>query len=173
MADFKQDRQKDRAATGGTYAGGTRAAGSDELVDDLNKLLRGELSATETYRQALDKIGDQYGKDAKFQQLAEMQRDHGQAAQELRSLIQRLGGTPSTDSGAWGTWAKTVMGAARVLGDRTALNALQSGERSGCDDYQDIIRADHTTADVRSVLESFLLRNQDHVQQLDRMIEAS
>ena len=44
----------------------------NDVVKDLNVLLRDELSATETYRQALDKIRDEHGQDARFQQLVEM-----------------------------------------------------------------------------------------------------
>src|SRR5215471_17594163 len=103
MADFKHERDKDSIATGGAYAPGVREENTKDLVKDLDKLLRGELSATETYRQALGKISDKWGNDAKFQQLTQIQREHEQAARELRGLIERLGGIPSNDSGAWGT----------------------------------------------------------------------
>jgi uncharacterized protein (TIGR02284 family) len=153
--------------TGGTYAA------SEEVIEDLNKLLRGELAATETYRQALDKIRDEYGRDARFQQLAQLHKEHDQAASELRSLIQQMGGTPSDDSGAWGAWSNTVMGAARIFGDKSALSALLSGERSGVDDYQDALKQSHTPDQLRHVYRSHLARNQEHVQQLETLIDAS
>jgi uncharacterized protein (TIGR02284 family) len=153
--------------TGGTYAA------SEEVIEDLNKLLRGELAATETYRQALDKIRDEYGRDARFQQLAQLHKEHDQAAAELRSLIQQMGGNPSDDSGAWGAWSNTVMGAARIFGDKSALSALLSGERSGVDDYQDALKQDHTPDQLRHVYRSHLARNQEHVQQLETLIDAS
>jgi bacterioferritin (cytochrome b1) len=157
------------AATGTTGA----VATSSDVADELNKLLRGELAATETYRQALDKIRDQYGHDATFQQLAEIHRDHEDAAGHLRSLVQQAGGVPSNDSGAWGTWASTVMGAARVLGDRAALSALASGEKSGVEDYVDALKHDEFPDAVRHSVRALLARNQEHVQQLDQMIEAT
>lgn len=157
------------AGAGATMAG----VSSDEVVDDLNELLRGELSATETYRQALDKIRDQYGHDAKFQQLAGMQRDHEQMAGELRSMVQQYGGTPSNDSGAWGTWSNTVMGAARLLGDKAALSALLSGEKSGIEDYQEALQREYTPDQVRHALRNRMLRSQEHIQQLEQMIAAT
>jgi uncharacterized protein (TIGR02284 family) len=172
MTEFKHDRDKDRNEGGGAYADATRPGSTDTLLHDLNKLLRGELSATETYHQALDKISDEYGNDAKFQQLAQMQRDHEQAVRELRGLIERLGGTPSNDSGPWGTWSNTVMGAARLFGDRAALNALQNGEKSGLNDYQDVIQGDRTPDELRHALRPFMTRNQEHIQQLEQMIDA-
>jgi uncharacterized protein (TIGR02284 family) len=141
-------------------------------VDNLNKCLRDELSAVETYRQALDKNRAQYGNDAKFQQLGEMLRDHEQAANELRTCIQRLGGTPSDDSGAWGTWSKTVMGAAKLFGDEAALKALKEGEESGIKDYRDVLDDTDVPGDVKSLATSLMSRDQQHVQQIDRLMNA-
>ena len=165
---FNRTRESVAGAATGAYAGER----NDEVVESLNKLLRGELAATETYRQALDKIRDKYGNDAKFQQLAQIHRDHEQAARELRQLIQRMGGSPSNDSGAWGAWSNTVMGAARIFGDKSALSALESGEKSGLDDYQDVLKDDRTPDEVRHAVRS-LCRNQEHIQQLDQMADAS
>jgi rubrerythrin len=145
----------------------------EEVCEDLNKLLRGELAATETYRQALDKVRSEYGNDAKFQQLAQIQRDHEQATAELRTLIQQKGGVPSDDSGAWGTWSNTVMGAARVFGDKAALSALLSGERSGVDDYEDVLKETRTPDDVRHKFRSLLTRNQEHIGKLEQLIDAT
>jgi bacterioferritin (cytochrome b1) len=167
-----------RDDTGGTYTAGTAgayAAGeySEDAVKDLNKLLRGELAATETYRQALDKIRGEFGRDARFQQLAQIHKEHDQAASDLRSLVQKLGGTPSDDSGAWGAWSNTVMGAARIFGDKSALSALLSGERSGVDDYQDALKQQHTPDQLRHVYRANLTRNQEHIQQLETLIDAT
>jgi hypothetical protein len=143
---------------------------NSDVINTLNKLLRGELSATETYRQGLDKIRNEYGRDAQFQQLAQIQRDHEQAAADLRSMVQMKGGTAEDGSGAWGTWANTVMGAARILGDRSALSALLSGEKSGLDDYQDALKDESLTDDIRHSLRMRIAKNQEHVEQLEQMI---
>jgi hypothetical protein len=118
--------------------GVTAEAGSMD-VDDLNRLLRDELSAIETYCQALDKNREAYGEDARFQQLAQMLRDHEQAASQLRSMIRQPGGTASNDSGVWGTWANTVMGTAKLFSDKAALKAFKESEESGIEDYQAIL----------------------------------
>lgn len=159
-----------RDDTGGDYAGSEY---SEDVIEDLNKLLRGELAATETYRQALDKIRDEFGRDARFQQLAQIHREHDEAAAELRSHVQRMGGKPADDSGAWGAWSNTVMGAARIFGDKSALSALLSGERSGVDDYQDALKQDHTPDSLRHFYRAQLARNQEHVQQLETLVDAT
>ena len=139
-------------------------------VQGLNKCLRGELSAVETYRQALDKSRDQYGTDAKFAQLSQMCRDHEDAAARLRDLITRLGGNASNDSGAWGTWSKTVMGTAKLFGDKAALKALKEGEESGLKDYEDAMRQG-AAQDVAGALAPIVATEREHVRQLDRMME--
>ncbi|HEX6794901.1 MAG TPA: DUF2382 domain-containing protein [Casimicrobiaceae bacterium] len=168
---------------GGRSAGAARTAeampnaiagGLDGVdVDDLNRLLRDELSAIETYRQALDKNRGQYGQDARFQQLAAMLRDHEQAATQLRGMIGQLGGTPSDDSGAWGTWANTVMGTAKLFGDKSALKSLKEGEQSGIEDYEQLLQDNDVSSTVRNSLTSICSKEKEHVRTLDRLIETA
>ena len=90
-----------------------------EAVRQLNSLLRGEISAAETYRMAIDKVADT-GNAPNAGLLREIQEEHGRAAQGIRDRIRELGGEPSDSSGAWGAWAKTVQGTANLFGDGTA-----------------------------------------------------
>jgi hypothetical protein len=142
-------------------------------IDDLNKCLRSELSAIETYQQALEKNRSQYGQDTKFQQLSKMLDDHREAASQLRTLIEQKGGKPSGDSGAWGTWSKTIMGAAKLIGDKAALKALKEGEESGMKEYQSIAQDSAAPADVKTVTSPLLAKQQEHIRELDRLIEAA
>ena len=141
-------------------------------VKHLNECLRGELSAMETYRQALEKARGQHGKDVEYEQLAQMLRDHEEAAGRLRDLIQRLGGQPANDSGVWGAWSRTVMGTAKLFGDKAALKALKEGEQSGLDDYEKVMR-EGASPDVTNAIASIVEREREHVRQLDRMMEAA
>ena len=140
-------------------------------IDDVNSCLRGELAACETYRQALEKSRSEYGTDPKFQQLEKMMRNHEQAVTLLQSLVRQKGGTPDTDSGAWGTWANTVMGASKLLGDRAALKALKEGEESGMKQYRALIDDTDTPADVRDAAMKLLKNDKEHVTRLDTMME--
>lgn len=157
-------------ASAGTSARGAQGASTD--LDDLNRLLRDELSAVETYRQALDKNRDAFENDARFRELSQMHEDHQQAAAELRQLIQQMGGSPVDDSGAWGTWANTVMGTARLFGDKAALKALKEGEESGIKDYQQVMQERGAARELQSVLTSAMSKTQQHIRLLDRMIDA-
>jgi rubrerythrin len=142
-------------------------------VDTLNKCLRDELSAVETYRQALDKMRGSYGEDPRFQQLSRMLQDHQQAASRVGALIEQMGGTRTSDSGAWGAWSKTVMGTAKLFGDKAALKALKEGEESGLKDYRDAIDDTSTPADVKTALNTIVSTEQGHVRELDRMMESA
>ena len=47
----------------------------DKSVDQLNSLLRGEISAVETYQQAIEKVGDEHASDAAA--LRAIAQEHG------------------------------------------------------------------------------------------------
>ena len=142
-------------------------------IETLNKFLKDELSATETYHQALDKLRD----DASLgesESLMPIHEAHQEAVFSLQALIERLGGTPCEDSGAWGTWAKIVQGGANMLGKKSALLALQGGEKSGAADYEEALEDTELPSDVRALIETKLLpAQQAHIRTLDRLLEAA
>jgi uncharacterized protein (TIGR02284 family) len=116
-------------------------------VEQLNSFLRGEISAVETYRQAIDSLKTAPIVDT----LAECKHSHEQRVAILSEEIRKLGGTPVDSSGAWGTFAKLVEGGATALGEKTAIAALEEGEDHGNSDYKrDVAKLD---AEVRSVVE--------------------
>jgi rubrerythrin len=141
-------------------------------ADDLDKCLRGELSAVETYTQALEKARSDPERGSEMQQLSRILEDHRRAATQLRTLVQQMGGTPSEDSGAWGAWSKTVMGAAKMFGDAAALKALKEGEESGLKDYRDAMKSAGVASSAGgNELAALAAKNEEHIRTLDRLIE--
>jgi uncharacterized protein (TIGR02284 family) len=138
--------------------------------DETNKLLRSELSAVETYQQALEKEQQKFGHETEFQQLNAILSEHQQAASQLRTQIQQLGGTPVQDSGAWGAWSKIVMGTAKLMGDKAALKALKEGEESGLKEYEEVLQDPDTPSEVKPVINSLLARQQEHIRTLDELM---
>lgn len=139
----------------------------DERVDQLNSLLRGEVSAVETYKQAIEKVGDEHVTDAMA--LRAIAQEHGEHAQALRQEVRRLGGEPDDSSGAWGAWAKAVEGTAKLFGDASALNALKEGEEHGLKDYEEALG--DVEEPTRALLMSRLIpAQQRHIATLDGMI---
>jgi hypothetical protein len=134
----------------------------------LNSLLRGEMSAIETYRIALDKL--EGSRDPGVAELEAMRRDHRDAADAVWHLMERKGERPSESSGAWGAFAKAVEGTARLFGNAAALKALKEGEEHGMKEYEEALRDTSLTADAQAILRGFLNRQRSHIEVLDRMI---
>jgi bacterioferritin (cytochrome b1) len=146
-------------------------AGADPAIRELNALLRGEISATETYRMAIAAVGEK-GRADQVQMLRDLQEEHGRAAQSLRDRIRELGGKASDSSGAWGAWAKLTQGAANLFGDAAALKSLREGEERGLKEYETARGAvDATSA---TLIENQLIpQQQRHLGLLDRLIHAA
>ncbi len=142
-------------------------------IEILNKFLKEELSATETYQQALDKFKED-ACDAESESLMPVYEDHKDAVSSLQALIIRLEGTPCEGSGTWGTWAKIVQGGANILGKKAALKALQAGEKSGAEEYEEALEDTELSSDVRSLIETKLLSAQQaHIRTLDQLLDTA
>ena len=141
-----------------------------EAVRQLNSLLRGEISAAETYRMAIDKLNDpDKGTAASAGLLSQIQEEHGRACQALRDRIRELGGEPSDSSGAWGAWAKLTQGTSNLLGDTAALKSLKEGEEHGLKDYQEAVDdIDASSADL--VQNQLIPAQKRHITLLDQLI---
>lgn len=140
-------------------------------TNTLDKLLKDELAATETYQQALDKLKEDVGLgEATY--LKPIYEDHKDAVSRLQTEIRQLGEIPTEGSGAWGAWAEMVLGGANMLGKKAVLKTLREGEKSGIDDYEDALQDSELPSDIRSLIETKLLpAQQSHVRTLDRLLE--
>jgi uncharacterized protein (TIGR02284 family) len=107
-------------------------ANHQQTIDQLNSFLRGELSAVETYRQALDTVDNVPHRST----LELCARSHQERVSLLRDEVQRRGGRPAEGSGAWGAFARAIEGVASTLGEKAAIAALEEGEDHGRDDYK-------------------------------------
>lgn len=124
-------------------------------IDQLNSFLRGELSAVETYDQAIEKLKDEPGLAAP---LSVCRKSHERRAELLRSEVVRLGGKPARGSGAWGNFARLVEGGAKAFGKKAAIAALEEGEDHGRDDYERDL--DDLSPSTRGFIEAQLLPEQ-------------
>lgn len=104
----------------------------DSEVKTLNSFLRGEISAVETYKKALDHVKAERLRS----ELEELERDHEARVASLREHIEKLGGRPDEGSGIWGAFAKVVQAGADAVGEKAAIAALEEGEDHGLADYK-------------------------------------
>jgi uncharacterized protein (TIGR02284 family) len=136
-------------------------------VNQLNTFLRGELSASETYRLALSKLGESPNRSI----LEQCARSHEERARLLTSEVERLGGAPADGSGAWGTFAKLVEAGAQLFGEKSAIAALEEGEDHGKSEYdQDLSELDRST---RALVEAQLRPEQLRTHQAMRLLKKS
>lgn len=105
---------------------------TEDIIDQLNSFLRGEISAVETYAMARERVsalgpqGD----------LARCQSSHEGRVVRLTAKIAELGGEPATSSGVWGAFAKLTESGAALFGEAAAVGAIEEGEDHGRDDYK-------------------------------------
>jgi hypothetical protein len=109
---------------------------NDNIVDTLNTLLRGELSAIESYDRAIPAVESRPTMTA---DLKDCRASHEARAERIRAAIASRGGEPATASGAWGLFAKAVTDGARALGWRTVISTLEEGEDHGLKEYKEAL----------------------------------
>ena len=128
--------------------------GNKSSIEQLNSLLRGEMSAVETYQMALDKV-DEIGPAR--EELLVCLKSHEDRVQMLTDAIIELGGEPAQGSGPWGVFAKTVQGGAKIFGDKATIAALEEGEDHGLHDYEDEVQDDDLDIESRELIVNQLL----------------
>jgi uncharacterized protein (TIGR02284 family) len=127
---------------------------ADTSVDTLNSFLRGEISAVESYQQAIDRLKD----SDKRAQLEQAKASHEARVMTLRNYVAARGGEPASGSGPWGAFTKLFEGGAKLFGEKAAIAALEEGEDHGLRLYRDDIKKLDSTA--RQLVETDILPEQ-------------
>ncbi len=140
---------------------------SDRNVEQLNSLLRGELSAVESYEEALTHLEDELIEE----ELQRIANEHWGTIEALREYVIEYGGEPSWGSGPWGFFTALITGAAKLLGPKMMLSALKKGEEHGVQLYEEAMNQQELADECRIVIASRLLPlTRTHVQTLDRLL---
>lgn len=130
------------------------ATGQIDPVQEVNKLLAREISAVETYNQAIHRIEDSSLKA----DLQACQLNHARRAQMLRQQVQDMGGEPVESSRLWGAFVKLIAGGATIFGDKAAVAVLEEGEQHGLDHYKHL--AATLDGDAETIVRQVLLPEQ-------------
>jgi hypothetical protein len=138
-----------------------------QAIDTLRDLIQGEISAIETYVQAIKRFGKKLGG------LVEIKDEHIEAANSLRQYVHERGAVPETGSGLWGGWVKAVEGTAKIFGKNAALVALKEGEELGISLYEDAMRDEALEFSAKELIDHILLpRTRNHIKMLEHMMHA-
>ena len=125
----------------------------DHCISVCNSLLRGELSAIETYTQAIAA----YSGTPPVEELRRIRIEHTKSAARLSANIREMGGEPGKDSGVWGIFAVGIQGAANLFGEDSALSSLRKGEEMGRNDYQDALIDEQVMPECKQMISEELL----------------
>jgi hypothetical protein len=107
------------------------SSSKDKVVSNLNGLLRGEISAVETYNQAIRHLANEPVED-----LIANRNCHSRRVDLLKSNIAQHGATPDSTSGVWGGLAKLVERSAALVSAKSVIAALEEGEDRGIAQYR-------------------------------------
>ena len=137
-------------------------------LEALNVLLRGELSAAETYASAIEKFADQ----PLVLELKRIHNEHLESAGLLRDRIRAHEGEPAVSSGVWGGFAAAITNTAKIFGVKALLVVLRQGEEHGISEYQKILNKALLSPECVSLIEGQLVpRCRYHVSELHRLSE--
>lgn len=140
----------------------------DQNIDTLNSLLRGELSAVESYEDVLPRFEDE-PQEADLRRIA---NQHWGAIESLREQVIDFGGEPAIGSGPWGYFTAVVTRAATLIGPQTILSALKKGEEHGVQAYEEALAHEELSDTCRILISTrFLPQTRTHVQTLESLIE--
>jgi hypothetical protein len=133
-------------------------------VSEIASILRGEISATEAYRQVLEKLAA----DPEVRRLEKFLREHQEAVDYWTAQLSDEGFDPEVSSGFWGRAVEAFVATAQVLGNTLAVSALREGELHGLKIYRDMLNSRQVSATQKSHIRSVLLPIQEaHVQRLE------
>jgi hypothetical protein len=123
-----------------------------ETIRVCNRLLKGELSAVETYDLALEK----FDRETEQPVLRAIRADHQLNAERLRDQLADLGAHPTAGPEA-GAFALAVAETTSLLGEFPTLAALEEGEEQGIDEYEQALRNHDTLEDIKIAIRQELL----------------
>lgn len=130
--------------------------GSINSIEKLNEFLSAELSAVQTYREAIDRVRDDIVKE----QLEELELSHRHRVQALQSRLTELGADASPEDLPWGMWSDfSALLDAGPPADRAAVAALEEGEDRGLREYRNAL--DCLDSDLKNLVEQSLLPAQE------------
>ncbi len=103
----------------------------EKVISNLNSLLRGEISAVETYNQAIIHLQDEPIND-----LIANRDCHRKRVDLISGNIRQHGGVPDATSGVWGSFTRMVERGAALISNKTVTAALEEGEDRGIAQYR-------------------------------------
>ena len=109
-----------------------RTIDQERTIDQLNSFLRGELAASESYRDMIARTDS----PAQVEILEQCARSHEERARLLGLEIRRRGGQTDSTRPVWSSVVAFVEDGVSVLGCKAAMFVLEEGERRRSNEYR-------------------------------------
>ena len=135
--------------------------------EDIDEILRGEISALEAYEQVISEITDA----SEINRLKKHMADHEDAIRFWKHQAKVNGTIPNIDSGIWGNVVEAFVGVSKLAGEDTALMALKKGEEHGLELYEKLLLSDKLSVNQkRKIREQFAPIQRDHIKVIDHLL---
>jgi len=129
----------------------------------LASLLRYELSAVETYDDALTKFENHHA----LADLHQIREHHGHAVVLLREQMDKFGGEQVESPGPWSCFEAAVKGGAHALG----FAALKQGEQHAINEYELALNNEDVNPECKVMIRAELLpHDKENLEKLDRLM---
>jgi hypothetical protein len=136
--------------------------------ESINEILRGEISAKESYEQIFEKIES----EAEKNRLSEFKNEHLAAIDFWKNQAELQGAVSDKESGVWGKAVEAFIGTSKLFGNTIALKALKEGEEHGLNNYKDLLKRDDlTNLQKDQIKRQFIPMQEKHINSLNAMIK--
>lgn len=126
-------------------------------MKQVDKLIRGEISAVESFDTVMNKVKD----IGEVNELAQIRQDHQRAVETLKHFAEGDELDKTQSSGPWGTFTTAFAGGASLFGDKAAIAALKMGEQHGLNEYREALADDGVRAEVKELIRTELIPCQE------------
>ena len=144
----------------------SEAADKAKVVRTLNWLLRGEISASQTYGLAIPQVAD---RPQDVEVLRAIAREHDAAVESIRAAIKEAGGKPDDGATAWPGVVRSVTGPGKIFVEAAALKALKDAEEHGLNNYRTAL--DQLNAEAGTLIRTAIIPARvKHIGELEALI---
>ncbi len=140
----------------------------NEMVNELNGLLKGEQMAVDAYERYIQSVEDSNVK----KELQSIQIEHKSHASIIAERIQTLGGKPENNTGFSGFMA-TAKATIQSVGQKDSVEILKQayeGEYKGIAMAEELVKGD-LDDDSANLVKKVLSVDQEHLKKMEGMID--
>jgi len=139
----------------------------EKTNQDIDEILRGEISAVEAYQQISEKVNS----DPEASRIDQFAKHHASAVDFWKKQAKFHGYVPEQSSSVWGKAVEAFVGTSKLIGESTALKALKLGEEHGLKNYEKMLTSDELSAGQKlEIRNQFIPRQKRHIEGINAIL---